>query len=150
MANSRLLSITLIILMSITLIVVVSFILWQTYKKPESAMQIQQVEAKVSAEEFEKATLETEEIRTNLLTGDLILAKFAIQAQNEKTKHELELRKPQVIHIILKTLSSMKPEEIQGPAGMKKVEEAIKKELNQLLEEGKVVNVITTHRIVDV
>ncbi|MBN6185822.1 flagellar basal body-associated FliL family protein [Aneurinibacillus sp. BA2021] len=150
MFKNRLLNIALIVLIAITLVGVVVFVLWQTYLKPAPAPAAgQQVEQKVSAEEFEKVTLETEEIRTNLLTGDLILAKFAIQAENEKVKRELELRKAQVVHTIIKTLSSMKPEEIQGPKGMEKVEDAIKKELNKLLEKGKVVDVITTHKIVD-
>jgi flagellar FliL protein len=151
MFKNRLLTIALIILMAITLVGVVIFVLWQTYLKPEpEAAAAQQVEKKVSAEEFQKATMETEEIRTNLLTGELILAKFAIQAENEKAKKELELRKPQVIHTIITTLSSMKPEEVQGPAGMKKVEDTVKKDLNKLLEEGKVIDVITTHKIVDI
>ncbi|MFT9847850.1 flagellar basal body-associated FliL family protein [Aneurinibacillus sp. REN35] len=150
MFKNRLVNIALIILIAITLVGVVVFVLWQTYFKPEPApVAGQQIEKKISAEEFQKVTLETEEIRTNLLTGDLILAKFAIQAENEKVKHELELRKAQVVHTIIKSLSAMKPEEIQGPKGMEKVEEAIKKELDKLLEEGKVVNVITTHKIVD-
>ncbi|GEN34096.1 MULTISPECIES: flagellar basal body-associated FliL family protein [Aneurinibacillus] len=150
MFKNRLVNIALIILMAITLIGVVVFVLWQTYLKPEAAtVPGQQVEKKVSAEDFQKATLETEEIRTNLITGEMILAKFAIQAENEDTKHELELRKPQVIHTIIKTLSAMKPDEIQGPKGMEKVEDAIKQELNKLLEEGKIVEVITTHKIVD-
>lgn len=152
MFKNRLVNIALILIMAITLIGVVMFIIWQSYLKPAdpAAVNGQQVEKKISAEELEKVTLETEEIRTNLLTGDLILAKFAVQAENEKVKKELELRKPQVVHTVIKTLSAMKPEEVQGPKGMEKVEAAIKTELNKLLEKGKIVDVITTHKIVDI
>jgi flagellar FliL protein len=152
MFKNRLVNIALILIMAITLIGVVMFIIWQSYLKPAepAAVNGQQVEKKISAEELEKVTLETEEIRTNLLTGDLILAKFAVQAENEKVKKELELRKSQVVHTVIKTLSAMKPEEVQGPKGMEKVEAAIKTELNKLLEKGKIVDVITTHKIVDI
>lgn len=148
--KNKLISMMLILLIAVTLLGVVAFVLWQTYLKPEPAAKSeQQVTEQMSAEEFQKATLETEEIRTNLISGNLILAKFAIQTENEKAKNELELRKPQVIHIIIKTLSSMKPEDVQGAGGIEKMEEAIKKELNPLLKEGKVLKVITTHKIVD-
>lgn len=153
MFKNRLVNIALILLMAITLIGVVIFIIWQSYlKQPVDPAVIngKQVEKKISAEELEKVTIETDEIRTNLLTGDLILAKFAIQAENEKVKKELELRKTQVIHTVIKILSAMKPEEVQGPKGMEKVEAAIKTELNKLLEKGKIVDVITTHKIVDI
>lgn len=153
MFKNRLINIALIILMAITLIGVVMFIIWQSYLKQPAdpaAVNGQQVEKKISAEELEKVTLETEEIRTNLLTGDLILAKFVVQAENEKVKKELELRKSQVVHTVIKTLSAMKPEEVQGPKGMERVEAAIKTELNKLLEKGKIVDVITTHKIVDI
>ncbi|NME97238.1 flagellar basal body-associated FliL family protein [Aneurinibacillus aneurinilyticus] len=152
MFKNRLVNIVLILLMAITLIGVVIFVIWQSYLKPADPVAVngQQVERKVSAEELEKVTVETDEIRTNLLTGDLILAKFAIQAENEKVKKELELRKTQVIHTVIKILSAMKPEEVQGPKGMEKVEATIKTELNKLLEKGKIVDVITTHKIVDI
>ncbi|MED0669327.1 flagellar basal body-associated FliL family protein [Aneurinibacillus aneurinilyticus] len=153
MFKNRLVNIALILLMAITLIGVVIFIIWQSYLKQPvdpAAVNGKQVEKKISAEEIEKVTVETDEIRTNLLTGDLILAKFAIQAENEKVKKELELRKTQVIHTVIKILSAMKPEEVQGPKGMEKVEAAIKTELNKLLEKGKIVDVITTHKIVDI
>jgi flagellar FliL protein len=151
MFKNRLLNIALIIIIAITLVGVVVFVLWQTYLKPEPTTSPgKKVEKKISAKEFEKVVFETEEIRTNLLTGTLIMAKFAIQAENESTKQELEMRKPQVIHTIIKILSAMKPEDVQGPKGMEKVEGAIQKELNKVLQEGKVVDVITTYKIVDV
>lgn len=149
--KNKLIAIMLILLIAVTLLGVVAFVLWKTYyANPAPAAKSDQQEVQqMSAEEFQKVTFETDEIRTNLIDGKLILAKFAIQAENEKTKQELELRKPQVIHIIITTLSSMKPEEIQGAGGIAKMEDAIKKGLNPLLKEGKVLKVITTHKIID-
>ncbi|WCN39101.1 flagellar basal body-associated FliL family protein [Aneurinibacillus uraniidurans] len=149
--KNKLIAIMLILLIAVTLLGFVAFVLWKTYvANPAPAAKSDQQEIQqMSAEEFQKVTFETDEIRTNLIDGKLILAKFAIQAENEKTKQELELRKPQVIHIIITTLSSMKPEEIQGAGGIAKMEDAIKKELNPLLKEGKVLKVITTHKIID-
>ncbi|BAU27677.1 flagellar FliL protein [Aneurinibacillus soli] len=148
--KNKLINMMIILLIAVTLLGVVAFVLWQTYLKPAPAAKSDQQEIQqMSATEFQKVTFETDEIRTNLIDGKLILAKFAIQAENEKTRQELELRKPQVIHIIITTLSSMKPEDIQGAGGIAKMEDAIKKGLNPLLTEGKVLKVITTHKIID-
>jgi flagellar protein FliL len=148
--KNKLFNIALIIIIAITLLGVVTLFLWRTYLNPTSAgTAAQEMKKEVSAAEFQKVTYETEEIRTNLATGTLIVAKFAIQADGENAKHELELRKAQVSNIIIRALSSMKPDDIKDAKGIDKMQETMKKDLNGVMQEGKVVQVITTNKIVD-
>jgi flagellar protein FliL len=147
MFKNKLLTMALIIIIAITLLGVVAFVLWQTYLKPQPNKAKVQSEQKISADEFQKVTVETDQIPTNLLTGDIVMAQFAIQGDTTKTKDELDKRKIQVTHIVIETLASLKPEEIKGTKGMATMENDIKKQLNTILTDGQVVKVMTTHMV---
>ncbi|WP_027414603.1 flagellar basal body-associated FliL family protein [Aneurinibacillus terranovensis] len=149
MFKNKLLTIGLIIVISIALLGVVAIFLWQSYLKPASSnAAIPSQQQQISADEFQKVTFQTDEITTNLLSGEVILAQFGIQADSEKTKAELQKRTIQVTHIIVETLSSLTPDNIKGAKGMEKMETDIKNKLNEVLQDGKVDKVITTHKVI--
>ncbi|WCK52890.1 flagellar basal body-associated FliL family protein [Aneurinibacillus sp. Ricciae_BoGa-3] len=147
MFKNKLLTIALIIIIAIALLGVVALFLWQTYLKPQPDKAKAQSEQKISADEFQKVTVETDQIPTNLLTGEIVMAQFAMQADTTKTKDELDKRKLQITHIIIETLATLKPDDIKGAKGLTAVENDIKKQVNTILTDGQVVKVMTTHMV---
>jgi flagellar FliL protein len=94
-------------------------------------------------------TAETPEITTNLQNGEYIVVRFKLQADQEKTKDEVVKRMFQIENIILKILASMKPEDLKGPNAYRMLEERLAVEINQILQEGKIVRVYTVKKIID-
>lgn len=135
----------LIILIAITLIGVASVAIWKIYLTPDQEAAAEEVK---TIDEILELTVETKEVTSNLLSGGYLRVQYKIQADAKHTKEELEKRMFQIDHIILKTVSGMKADEIQGPEGMSKMENMIKDQINQILTEGMVEEVITIAMIV--
>ena len=148
MFQNRLFNMALIIIVAITLLGVVTFVLWQTYLAPASSEEshAQQVET-LTAEELEAYTVDTGEITTNLFTNNYIVVRFSITADSEEAKEELEKRMPEVSQIIIKTFADLTPEDIKGSQGWNKLEARIMNEISSLMQEGKIVKVITTKKV---
>lgn len=149
MLQNKLFSMALILLIAITLLGTATFVLWQTYIKPAA------VEGSAAAEEKPKTideilelTVSTEEIVTNLYTGDFIQVQFNLQADSKHAKEELEKRMYQVQSVIIKTLSSMTPDDVNGAEGLNTMETNIIQELNGILQNGRVVKVYTTKKMI--
>lgn len=149
MFQNKLFQMSLILLIAVALLGVITLVLWQTYFKSAEANVEETKEKELSIDEILERTVETEQITTNLYSGGYAVVKFKIQADSPKAKEELEKRMYQVKHIIIKTLASMTAADIQGADGLSLMETKIQQEINQLLDEGKVVKVYTTERILD-
>lgn len=147
MFQNRLFNMALILLIAITLLGTVSFVLWQTYLKPTVAEGSEEKEKPKSVDEILALTVKTEEILTNLYSGDFIQVQFSLQVDNKKAKEELEKRLDQVNHLIIKTLSSMTPDDINGAEGLNTLEAHIMNDLNGILQEGHIVKVYTTKKV---
>jgi flagellar FliL protein len=150
MFQNKLFNMALIILIAITLLGVVSFVLWQTYLSPaaHTAAQEEPKENKpLTAEEVQQFSVDTEDMTTNLLTNNFIIVRFTITADSEKAKEELTQRMPQVKQIIIKTLAGLSPDDIKGTEGVNKLEAKIMNEVSAIMLEGKIVQVITTKRV---
>ena len=100
-----------------------------------------------TADEIVKASVEIPEITTNLAGSEYIKISFTIQTDSEKAKEELAKRNFQAENIIITQLSEMKGKELTGKAGKEKLQEAIKNDLNKLMQEGKVEQVYITSLI---
>ncbi|MDA5107374.1 flagellar basal body-associated FliL family protein [Brevibacillus thermoruber] len=150
MFQNRLFNMALIIIIAISLLGVVSFVLWQTYLSPaaQTAGHGEEKEVKaLTAKELEAYSVDTGEITTNLLSNNYIIVRFTITADSADAKEELEQRLPQVNQIIIKTLAGLSPEDIKGTEGVNKLEAKIMNEISSLMQEGKIVQVLTTKRV---
>jgi len=149
MFQNRLFNMALIIIIAISLLGVVSFVLWQTYLSPaaQTATTEEQEVKTLTAEEMKEFSVDTGEITTNLLTNNYMIVRFSITADSADAKTELEQRLPQVNQVIIKTLAGLTPEDIKGTEGVNKLEAKIMNEISSLMQEGKIVQVVTTKRV---
>lgn len=104
-------------------------------------------EKEPTIEEVLKTSVDVEEVTTNLASDDFIRMSFKIQTDSKKAKEELEKRDFQVKNIIIQELSEKKAEELQGKDGKLKLEQALKEDINSLMQEGKVVKVYITQSL---
>ncbi len=100
--------------------------------------------AEPSIDEILEASIDTEEITTNLLSDDYVRVQFKIQADTKKAKNELAKRDFQVRNIVIQELASMKAEDFEGKEGIRRIEEQLELQLNEVLQEGTVEKVYTT------
>ncbi|MED1784800.1 flagellar basal body-associated FliL family protein [Brevibacillus fortis] len=149
MFQNRLFNMALIIIIAISLLGVISFVLWQTYLSPaaQTATTGEQEVKPLTAEEMKEFSVDTGEITTNLLTNNYMIVRFSITADSADAKTELEQRLPQVNQVIIKTLAGLTPEDIKGTEGVNKLEAKIMNEISSLMQEGKIVQVVTTKRV---
>ncbi|GAB7388225.1 flagellar basal body-associated protein FliL [Bacillaceae bacterium] len=147
MFRHKLFNIALIIMISLSLLVTVTFFLWQMFMKSSLTPAEAKNPNALSAEEILERSVETEEILTNLYGDGYIKVKFRITGDSPETKEELEKRMFQVNHIIIKTLSSLTKDDIKGAKGLAAMEMKIKNEINRVMQNGKIVQVITVDRI---
>jgi flagellar protein FliL len=149
MFQNRLFNMALIIIIAISLLGVISFVLWQTYLSPDAQTASTEVEEvkPLTAEEMKEYSVDTGEITTNLLTNNYMIVRFSITADSADAKTELEQRLPQVNQVIIKTLAGLTPEDIKGTEGVNKLEAKIMNEISSLMQEGKIVQVVTTKRV---
>ncbi len=149
MFQNRLFNMALIIIIAISLLGVISFVLWQTYLSPaaQTATTEEQEVKPLTAEEMKEFSVDTGEITTNLLTNNYMIVRFSITADSSDAKTELEQRLPQVNQVIIKTLAGLTPEDIKGTEGVNKLEAKIMNEISSLMQEGKIVQVVTTKRV---
>jgi flagellar FliL protein len=149
MFQNRLFNMALIIIIAISLLGVISFVLWQTYLSPtaQTASTEEKEIEPLSAKEMQEYSVDTGEITTNLLTNNYMIVRFTITADSSDAKAELEQRLPQVNQVIIKTLAGLSPEDIKGTEGVNKLEAKIMNEISSLMQEGKIVQVVTTKRV---
>ena len=141
MKNNKLLTIMLIILLTLTLLGVVAVILITQLNK-ETTEQSKPIE------EVIEASVDIPEITTNLADGGYAKVALKIETDNKKAAEELTLRAFQVNNIVIQELSEMEEADLQGKQGKVLFEKAIKAQINQLMNEGEVVQVYMTAFII--
>lgn len=139
--KNKLLTIMLIMLIAIALIGVLAVVVINNMNN--TAVTNQQP----TADELVEASVEIPEITTNLAGSEYIKISFTIQTDSKKAKEELDKRNFQAKNIIITQLSEMKSKELTGKAGKEKLQEAIKNDLNEIMQEGKVEQVYITSMI---
>ena len=105
------------------------------------------VDTQPSADELVATSVEIPEITTNLAGNEYIKITVTIQTDSKKAKEELAKRNFQAKNIIITELSGVKGEELTGKAGKEKLQETVKKDLNEIMQEGKVEQVYITSLI---
>ncbi|MGC5324113.1 flagellar basal body-associated FliL family protein [Brevibacillus sp. SYSU BS000544] len=147
MFQNKLFNMALIIIIALSLLGVVAFVLWQMYLSPVASGHEAKEQPVLTADEMVKYTVDTGEITTNLLSSNYIIIRFSITTDSEDAKEELTKRTPQVNQIIIKTLAGLTPDDIKGTEGLNKLEAKIMNQISSVLQEGKIVQVITTKRV---
>lgn len=92
-----------------------------------------------------KYSYETSEITTDLKDGSFVRIQFQIVTDGKKAKNELAKRDFQIKNILIKELALLGEEEFTTE--LDKLEDLIRKRLNELMIDGNVLDVYTTHKI---
>src|SRR3954453_20744892 len=95
-------------------------------------------------DEVIEASVDINEVTTNLASNDFIRISFKIQTDSKEAKEELEKRNFQVNNIIILELSEKTAESIQGREGQLQLEETLRIRINELMQDGKVEKVYIT------
>ncbi|WP_219836667.1 flagellar basal body-associated FliL family protein [Paenibacillus sp. R14(2021)] len=147
------------ILLAITLIAIVAVILFKSVMggddpkdsagKAASNAETVKVE-KLTADERVELTSTLEQIKTNLSDPDYIAVMgLAFQLDEKSTKEDFDkIKDIQIKPIIIRTLSDMKPEEINGSQGKDKLCAQLLNLINRELPTGKLTKVEITDFIV--
>ena len=131
----------LIILISLTLIGVVTIVL-VNYLTSEN----EQTEPTI--DEIVALSFDTEEMTTMLKTNEFARIRLRIQVDNRKALQEIQKRDFQVKNIINKVISDLTARDLMGSEGIENLQELIKLEINKEMQEGMIVQVYVTHRII--
>ncbi|ANF47828.1 MULTISPECIES: flagellar basal body-associated protein FliL [Priestia] len=141
MFKNKLISKMIIILLSLTLIGSIAVIV--TLKYTEQAG----TEKGPSIDDVIKASVDVTDIKTNLKSNNYISISFKIQMDSKKAAGELQKRDFQVRDIIIKRLSDMSAQDFEGTQGLSTLETDIAKQIDQLMENGHVVKIYTTSKV---
>jgi flagellar protein FliL len=101
-----------------------------------------------NADSILETMVDTEPITTNLKPDGYIQLRFQIQTSNAKAKEELTKRSFQVKNIAIRLASSMTAAEAQSSDGMTKLEDQMKKQINTVMQNGEVVKIFITNKII--
>ncbi len=139
MKNNKLLVTVLIIITTIALLGTTALVVVMKIKGSEN-----ETVKEPTIDKIVESSVDVPEITTNLLGGEYVRIQFKIHTENKKAKEELEKRDFQVRNIIIQELSEMRSEQFQGKEGIGNLEDVIKKQVNELMQEGNVIQVYTT------
>ncbi|MFZ4454161.1 flagellar basal body-associated protein FliL [Salibacterium aidingense] len=142
MFQHRLVNIMLIIIISLTLIGVVALVLYNHFSTSTEAG------AEPSIEEIIDNSWETEEITTNLSSNHLFRGRFRIHADTKAAASELEKRDFQINNIIIHELAGLSADDLQSQDGIDTLEETLRSEINSMMDEGRIIRVYTTERMI--
>ncbi|MGJ9381417.1 flagellar basal body-associated protein FliL [Salipaludibacillus neizhouensis] len=142
MFKNKLVNIMMIILIALTLIGVLALVLYTQF------FQEAEAEGEPTVDQVVERSVETEEITTNLLSNHIIRSQFVIQLENDDAKVEFEKRSFQVENIIIQELSDMRDVDFQGSEGIKELESRIRDRVNEIMQDGKVVEVYMNQRVI--
>ena len=139
--KNKVLIITLIVLVCITLVGIIFLTLYLTLGKD-------QVDKDPTIDEIVEASVDIPEITTNIGSRQFIRISLKIQTENKVAAEELSKREFQVKNIVIQELSEMTSENLEGKAGKKAFEDALKSYLNPLMQTGKVERVYIVSYII--
>ena len=137
MKNNKMVMTLLILLVTITLVGAIAIVVVLNLNDQGKVKE-------PTIDEVIKYSVDIPELTTNLANDDYIRISFKIQTDGKDAKEELEKRIFQVNNIIILELSEKTTEVIKGKEGQKKLEENIKIQINELMQEGSVEKVYIT------
>ncbi|WP_088005933.1 flagellar basal body-associated protein FliL [Indiicoccus explosivorum] len=139
--KNKVLGVLMIMLVSIALIGVVVVILVNQLTGEAAG-------AEPSIEEVAEASVDVPEMTTNLKDGNFIRLSLKVQGSSKDAAEELELRMFQINNLIISELSEKSAEELNGKEGKLAFQEALKAQLNELMQKGEVEKVYLTSYLI--
>lgn len=100
-----------------------------------------------SIDDIIEASVDVNEITTNLASENFVKMSFKIQTDSKSAKEELTKRDFQVRNIMIEELSDINAEDLKGKSGKIKLEESLKTRINKVMQEGKVVKIYITESL---
>ncbi|MFK2825003.1 flagellar basal body-associated protein FliL [Bacillus sp. B190/17] len=101
-----------------------------------------------SIDEVIESSVDIPEMTTNLASDEYIRISFKIQTDSKKAKEELTKRDFQAKNIIIEELSEMKSQDLKGKKGKEQLTSQLKDQLNEIMQDGKVLDVYITSYII--
>lgn len=141
MKKNKLLTILLIIIVVLTLLGVIAFVMITQLNKQGGSNE-------PPIDDIVEATIEVPEMTTNLADNKFVRISFKIQTSSKDAAEELTKRDFQTKNLIIKELSEMTEEDLQGKTGQIGLEKTLKTQINELMQEGEVEQVYITSYIV--
>lgn len=135
MFQNKLFNIGLIIMISISLLGVAAVVGFK-YVTTTSATP-----KTPTADELAKGQFVVDKITTNLSGMSLIQVGFTVQADSDKTKAELDLRKSQVKDAINTILHKTTKVDLEKPEGLNLLKENVRKKIQSMLSHGQILDV---------
>src|SRR6185437_3483612 len=139
--KNKVLTVTLIILVSVTLLSMVGLILYLQLNNNDEKLE-------PTIDEIIEASVDIDEITTNLAGRQFIKISLKIQTDNKKAAVELAKRDFQVKNIVIQELSEMTSKDLEGKVGKQTFEDAIKSHINPLMQEGQIEKVYIVSYII--
>jgi flagellar FliL protein len=133
----------LIVLAALTLIGVLTLVVYTQLFQETGAE-----EGEPTIDQVLERSVETEEITTNLSSNNIIRSQYVIQLENNDAKKEFEKRSFQVENIIIQELSDMTAADFRGSEGIQGLEDRIKNRINEIMQDGEVVQVYMNQRVI--
>ena len=138
MKNNKLLMIILIVLVTITLLGGIAYVVYTEFNKNTD------VYAEPTIDEILLASVDIPEITTNLADKRYVKIQFKIQTNSDVAGQELAKRDFQVKNLIIQELSEITQEDLQGKQGKQNLQETLKSQINELMQEGEIKQVYIT------
>ncbi|WP_093191673.1 flagellar basal body-associated protein FliL [Salimicrobium halophilum] len=135
---SKLMKTMLIVLITLTVLGVAAIIIVLNLNSSEA-------DGERSIDEIREASLETEEMTTDLESGGFVRISFRIITDSTDGLEELEKRDFQMKNVIIKQLAQM--DEKAFKSDLTTLEETIKLRLNEFMEEGTITDVYTISKV---
>lgn len=131
----------LIILVTITLIGVVIFVLLTQLNKPATT-------GEPTIDDIIAASVDVPELTTNLADDSFVRLQLKIATNNKEAAAELTKRDFQINNILIEELSELTEKDLQGKQGKIFLQSTLKSKLNELMQNGEVVEVYITSYII--
>lgn len=144
-SKNKLLVTMLVILVSITLVGVIVLVVSDQLAE---GGEKEEEEVRLSAAEIVEATVEVPEVTTNIGSNNFARVSMSIQTDSKEAAEELTQLEFQVKDILIDELLEMDKSDLEGSAGKDALEEIVANRVNDLLQEGEVIQVYTTSIVV--
>lgn len=100
----------------------------------------------LSIDDMVNHSFTTEEMTTDLQDGSIVRIQFQLVTDGKKARQEVEKRQPQLKNIFIKESVSLSEEDFQS--GLSELETNIKNQMNELMDDGKIIDVYITSKII--
>lgn len=129
------------IILLLVIVIVVLVILLNESKEEEVIDHIN----KVPVEKIQELSYEMPEITTDLKDGSFVRIQFQIVTNTTDAQKEVSKREFQLKNILIKELAQMEEEDFKSD--LTKLEDTLRKKINDIIEDGEVLEVLTTTKI---